>query len=170
MVPENPSGSAGCELSDQFGTNKHSKSLFFLVLMLVFSFSAKHNGVELIAPPPSTCPSFVRVGVFLSCLFTACPASPPNLIPLAGLPTHNPSASLTEGNPKVMLIGWDSVENAAVISPGIRRTIAFSGTPSGAIKEKLQQNNSFGESSPPFFCLHTTDFVVLRLCIDPFSK
>lgn len=53
----------------------------------------------------------------------ACPqCHRPNLISLAGLttvsPTHTPPpvSPLSEGNPKVMLIGWDSVENATVIS------------------------------------------------------
>lgn len=41
-------------------------------------------------------------------------------------PTPTPSQSvppLCEGNPKVMLIGWDSVENATVISSRISWTI-----------------------------------------------
>lgn len=75
--------------------------------------------------PYCFCVSVPMFWFFLSVFMrrAACPqCHRPNLISLAGLttvsPTHTPPpvSPLSEGNPKVMLIGWDSVENATVIS------------------------------------------------------
>lgn len=132
-----------------------------------FFRASRHNGDTTDRRPPA---SVCLCQCVLVCLLAACPASPKSYF-TRWSPHPHPSTSLTEGNPKVMLIGWESVENATVISPGIRRTIAFSGTPSRAIKGKLQQNNSFSETCRCFFSAFTRlTLSCCKLCLDPYLK